>query len=330
MSRYKVGIIGGAGFTAGELIRILYRHPDVDISFIVSESHAGNQVSDVHDDLSGLLDMAFVAEPDFNVDVLFLCKGHGESVQYLRESKTSSSTKIIDLSQDFRLKESYPDLQGKYGDFVYGLSELNYEEISKSRNVANPGCFATCVQLGLLPLAHAGSIEDDIQISAITGSTGAGQKITDTSHFSWRNNNVSVYKPFQHQHLSEIRQTLELLQKGFSFRTNFIPYRGNFTRGILAAMYLRTGLTLFDIRDLYGTYYRNSYFIKISPRNIHLKQVVNTNNCFIYLEKFDDQLLIISAIDNLLKGASGQAVQNMNIMLGLKENTGLDFKASAF
>ena len=330
MNHYKAGIVGGAGYTAGELIRILYRHPNIDLSFVQSESKAGKPVSEIHDDLLGDLDMAFTSEPEFDVDVLFLCKDHGESVKYLRDSKISSATKIIDLSQDFRLAGSHNDLRKEYGDFIYGLCELNHDPIAKARNIANPGCFATCIQLGLIPLAAKNLIDDDIQISAITGSTGAGQKASETSHFSWRNNNISVYKPFQHQHLDEIKQTLSLLEPAFQKKINFIPFRGDFTRGILASIYLRTNLTIFEIKDIYQMFYRHSPFVKISGKNIHLKQVVNTNNCLLYMEKFDDILLIISSIDNLLKGASGQAVQNMNIMLGLNEKTGLDFKASVF
>jgi N-acetyl-gamma-glutamyl-phosphate reductase len=330
MNHYKAGIVGGAGYAAGELIRILCRHPNIDLSFVQSESKAGKPVSDIHDDLFGDLDLAFTSDPELDVDVLFLCKDHGEVASYLRDSKISSATKIIDLSQDFRLNGSHPELQREFGDFIYGLSELNRDLIAGAGNIANPGCFATCIQLGLIPLAAKHLIEDDIQVSAITGSTGAGQKAAETSHFSWRNNNISVYKPFQHQHLDEIRQTMTSLQPGFDRRINFIPYRGNFTRGILASIYLRTSLTIFEIRDIYRTYYRDSAFIKISTKNIHLKQVVNTNNCVLFFEKFDDTLLIVSSIDNLLKGASGQAVQNMNIMLGLDEKTGLDFKASVF
>jgi N-acetyl-gamma-glutamyl-phosphate reductase len=330
MSHYKAGIIGGAGYTAGELIRILYLHPNIDLAFVQSESNAGKPVSDIHDDLLGSVDIAFTEEPDFNIDVLFLCKGHGEAAAYLKNAKISSATKIIDLSQDFRISDSHSGLQESYGEFVYGLCELNHEKIRNAKNIANPGCFATSIQLGLLPLASNGLIDSDIHISAITGSTGAGQQASETSHFSWRNNNISVYKPFKHQHLEEIYQTLRTLQEGFPYSINFIPYRGNFTRGILATMYLKSKLTTFEARDIFNTYYRDSIFVKISGKNVHLKQVVNTNNCFIYLEKFEDNLMIVSVIDNLLKGASGQSVQNMNIMFGLKENTGLDLKASAF
>ncbi len=330
MTRIKAGIVGGAGYTAGELIRILVHHPNIELVFIQSESNAGKLVCDVHDDLLNSCDLTFTAEIEFNIDVLFLCKGHGESVKFLRDAKISSGTKIIDLSEDFRLEGKYPEITETYGNFIYGLPEWQKDKISKARNIANPGCFATCIQLGLLPLAAEGKIHEDIHVSAITGSTGAGQKSSETSHFSWRNNNLSNYKPFQHQHLNEIYQTLGSLQPKFNHRVNFIPYRGNFTRGILATLYLKSDLTTFDARDLYRTYYEHSPYVVISNKNLHLKQVVNTNNCYLYIEKFDDNLMIVSIIDNLLKGASGQAVENMNLMLGLEENTGLEFKASAF
>ena len=330
MSRYNAGIIGGAGYTAGELIRILIRHPNIELVFVQSDSNAGKPVSDIHDDLAGFCDLTFTEDPDFNVDVVFLCKGHGESARILEETKISSATKIIDLSQDFRIRSRQNNLTRIYGEFIYGLSELYPEKIKVAQNIANPGCFATCIELGLIPLAAKGLIENDVHISAITGSTGAGQSQTETSQFSWRNNNISIYRPFQHQHLEEIIQTLSSLQPGFERQVNFIPYRGNFTRGILATLYLKSGLTTFEARDIYSTFYQDSCFVKMSTRNVHLKQVINTNNCFIYLEKFGDNLMIVSIIDNLLKGASGQAVQNMNLALGLKENAGLELKATAF
>ena len=330
MSRYKVGIAGGAGYTAGELIRILVNHPKTELAFVQSESNAGNPVSDVHDDLLGICDLTFSAEPDLNVDILFLCKGHGESVKFLGQHKVSSTTRIIDLSQDFRIEGSQQELSKTYGGFVYGLCEMQPETIKQAHNIANPGCFATCIQLGLLPLAAENKIGDDVHVSAVTGSTGAGQGLSNTSHFSYRNNNLSIYKPFQHQHLKEVYQTLGNLQNGFNHQVNFIPYRGNFTRGILASIYLKSDLTTVEARELFKTYYQNSEFVRISPKNVHLKQVVNTNNCFLYLEKFEDNLLVVSVIDNLLKGASGQAVQNMNLMLGIPENTGLQLKATTF
>ena len=330
MSRYKVGIAGGAGYTAGELIRILIRHPDTELMFVQSESNTGKPVTDVHDDLLGSCDLTFSQDPDFNIDVLFLCKGHGESVKFLKNHKVSSTTRIIDLSQDFRIEGSHEEIAKSCGGFVYGLCELQPGEISQARNIANPGCFATCIQLGLLPLASENLIRDDIHVSAITGSTGAGQGLTETVHFSYRNNNISIYKPFQHQHLGEIYQTLQLLQKDFSYQLNFVPYRGNFTRGIMASIYMKSGITTFEARDLFKTYYQNAEFVRVSPRNLHLKQVVNTNNCYLYIEKIEDKLLVVSIIDNLVKGASGQAVQNMNLMLGLEESAGLQLKASAF
>ncbi len=330
MNRIKAGIVGGAGYTAGELIRLLIHHPNIELVFVQSESNAGKIIADVHDDLLDSCDLVFSEDPEFNIDVLFLCKGHGESVKFLREAKISSDTKIIDLSEDFRINSKNQDITDIYGDFIYGLSEWQPDKIAKAKNIANPGCFATCIQLGILPLAAEGMVSDDIHISAITGSTGAGQKSSETSHFSWRNNNISNYKPFQHQHLEEIYQTISLLEPGFNRRLNFIPYRGNFTRGILATLYLKSDLTTFDARDLYQNYYQESHFVRISNKNIHLKQVVNTNNCYLYIDKYEDNLMIVSAIDNLLKGASGQAVQNMNLMYGFKENTGLDLKASAF
>ena len=330
MARIKAGIIGGAGYTAGELIRLLINHPNVDIAFIQSSSNAGEPVGNVHEDLFHLDNLVFTKDAEPGCDVIFLCKGHGESVKVLESGEVSSGIRIIDLSQDFRIKGSHMNMQDKFGPFIYGLPELNREEIQQARNVANPGCFATCIELGLLPLAASGWLINDIHTSAITGSTGAGQKLSGTSHFSWRKNNMSVYKALEHQHLLEIRQTLEQLQRGFNADVHFIPYRGNFTRGIIATSYTSTDLGLDEAYGLYTDYYGQAPFVSVSNRNINLKQVVNTNFCQVYLEKHKDKLVVVSIIDNLLKGASGQAVQNMNLMFGLNEKNGLQLKASAF
>ncbi|MDX2191075.1 MAG: N-acetyl-gamma-glutamyl-phosphate reductase [Bacteroidota bacterium] len=319
----KVGIIGGAGYTGGELIRILINHPEVAIDFVNSKSNAGNYLYQVHTDLLGDTDLKFSSEINPNVEVIFLCMGHGESKKFLDENPNliNNSLKIIDLSQDFR-----PETNG----FVYGLPELKKDAIKNAQRIANPGCFATAIQLALLPLANAGILEDEIHISATTGSTGAGQSLSETSHFSWRNNNMSVYKSFTHQHLKEINKSLSSLQPGFNKKVNFIPYRGDFTRGIIASVYTKYDGSLEDAQALYQAYYQLHPFTHISKENIDLKQVVNTNKCLLYLEKHDDKLLIISIEDNLTKGASGQAVQNMNLIFGLDETTGLKLKAVAF
>jgi len=319
----NIGIIGGAGYTAGELIRVLLNHPEAEISFIHSNSNAGNLISDVHTDLIGDSTLKFTDQLYFDeVDVIFLCMGHGASAEFLASHQVPEDVKIIDLSHDFRIKGDHK--------FIYGLPELQREEIKKANYIANPGCFATCIQLGLLPLAHAGELKEDVSIHAITGSTGAGQKPTETSHFSWRNNNISVYKAFKHQHLGEITQSVKQLQESFSTALNFIPIRGNFTRGIFTTEFLKTDLTLHEARDLFIEYYQSHPFVHITNHNPDLKQVVNTNKGLIHLVKEDDQLLIISMIDNLLKGASGQAVQNMNLIFGLEETTGLSLKSSGF
>jgi len=330
MNKLKVGIIGGAGYTAGELLRILLHHPDVEISFVQSESHAGQPVSDVHQDLFYVKNLKFSRTAEQPADVCFLCKGHGESVRLLQENQIKAGHKIIDLSEDFRLPGAHPEIQGKFGHFVYGLPELNRTEIRKAANIANPGCFATCIQLALLPIAQAKKISEEVHVSAITGSTGAGQSLTPTSHFTWRNNNLSVYKPFKHQHLAEIYQGLEKLQENLTGRIHFIPYRGNFTRGIIATLYMRTDMGGPEIQDLYNDYYGNEFFVNLSPVYPNLKQVVNTNFCVLYVQKIEDRMMIISVIDNLLKGASGQAVQNMNLVFGLQEDKGLNLKGSAF
>lgn len=320
----KVGIIGGAGYTAGELIRILLVHPKAELSFIQSSSNAGNLISDVHTDLLGDTDLKFVAEADFSqVDVIFFCMGHGKSKEFLQRNNVPESVKIIDLSHDFRLKR-------EGNDFVYGLPELNRDLIRNSNKIANPGCFATGIQLAILPLAAAGLLKDEVHVNAITGSTGAGQSPNATSHFSWRNNNLSVYKAFEHQHLGEIGQSLKQLQPDFSSDINFIPVRGNHTRGIFALVYTRFDGKLEDAQKLYQDFYAAHPFTVVSPANPDLKQVVNTNKAIVYLEKHGNKLMILSVIDNLLKGASGQAVQNMNLMFGLEETTGLNLKAAAF
>jgi len=324
MTKIKAGVIGGAGYTAGELLRILIHHPNVDIVFVNSSSNAGNPVADVHSGLIGETDLVFTSRLPFDeVDALFLCSAHGDSKKFMENHKIPDSLKIIDLSTDYRAKSPSHD-------FVYGLPELNRDEIRTATRIANPGCFATAIQLALFPLASAGLLIDDIHINAITGSTGAGVKPSDTSHFSWRNNNISVYKAFDHQHLEEIGQSLRQLQPGFKKALNFIPVRGNFTRGIYATTYTHCTLNLVDVKKIYVDFYKDSAFTFVTDKNPDLKQVVNTNKGLVYLEKHGDKLLIISMIDNLLKGASGQAVQNMNLMFGLDEKTGLGLKATGF
>lgn len=319
----QVGIIGGAGYTAGELLRILLHHPDVNIAYVHSQSQAGQLVSTIHTDLVGEVFLAFTDEVSFEVDVLFLCMGHGRSKAFLDQYQPPPHVKIIDLSNEFRLKASA-------NGYVYGLPELNKEAIQSSNHVANPGCFATAIQLALLPLAQANLLKNEVHVHAITGSTGAGQRPLATTHFSWRNNNVSVYKAFQHQHLAEIHQSIKSLQKEDRVPINFIPIRGDFTRGIFASIYTQTELSISYIQTLYNSYYENHPFVILSDQNPNLKQVINTNKCILHLEKHEDKLLIISALDNLVKGASGQAIQNMNLMFGLEEGLGLGLKAMAF
>ena len=322
--KIKAGIVGGAGYTGGEMLRLLINHPEVEIVFVHSNSNGGNLVSDVHTDLLGDTDLRFTEELSEEIDVLFLCVGHGDAKKFLTANPIKAGIKIIDLSQDFRLAEAAGE------DWVYGLPELNKEQIKKADYIANPGCFATSIQLALLPLAAKGLLKGEIHINATTGSTGAGQGLSTTSHFSWRNNNLSVYKAFEHQHLQEIGQSLTQLDAGFNAAINFIPQRGDFTRGILAAVYLDSDLTAEEALALYEDYYAGNPFTKVSAKNIDLKQVVNTNKGIVHVEKHGNKLLIISMIDNLLKGASGQAVQNMNLMFGLDERQGLRLKASAF
>ncbi|MGO4878692.1 N-acetyl-gamma-glutamyl-phosphate reductase [Pedobacter psychrotolerans] len=345
--KIKAGIIGGAGYTGGEMLRILVNHPNVEIAFVNSTSNAGNLVSDVHTDLIGDTDLRFTDSVEFNElfkasssgggleeAVLFLCVGHGDAKKFLSANPIHESIKIIDLSQDFRLTAnaifSNPDSGLPTKDFTYGLPELNREAIKSAKNIANPGCFATCIQLGLLPLAAKGLINSEVHINATTGSTGAGQGLNATSHFSWRNNNLSIYKAFEHQHLNEIGESLLQLQPSLTDRLSFIPQRGAFTRGILASMYLESDLTLEEAQRIFEEYYSSHPFTHVSRRNIDLKQVVNTNKALVHVEKHGDKLFIISIIDNLLKGASGQAVQNMNLMFGLEETAGLKLKAAYF
>lgn len=324
MTKIKVGVIGGAGYTAGELLRILINHPTVTIVFVNSSSNAGNPVTDVHSGLIGETDLVFTSELPFSsVDALFLCSAHGDSKKFMDENNVPSCLKIIDLSTDYREKRSDHD-------FVYGLPELNRDNIRKATHIANPGCFATAIQLALLPLASAGLLTHEVHVNAITGSTGAGVKPSATSHFSWRNNNISIYKAFGHQHLQEIGQSLRQLQPGFDKAVNFIPVRGNFARGIYATAYTQYSLSLDEAKKLYTDFYKDAAFTFVVDKNPDMKQVVNTNKGLVYLEKHDDKLLIVSMIDNLLKGASGQAVQNMNLLFGLDEKTGLGLKAIGF
>lgn len=319
----KVGIVGGAGYTAGELLRILVNHPSAEIVFVQSNSQAELLITDIHTDLIGALNLHFVKDITQEVEVVFLCSGHGKSKSFLENHSFSDKTKIIDLSNDFRLKK---DSNG----FVYGLPELNRDKITNANKIANPGCFATAIQLALLPLANQQLLTNEMHINAITGSTGAGQKPTATTHFSWRNNNVSIYKAFTHQHLAEIEQSLKQCQSSFASKLNFLPVRGNFTRGIFASLYTSINLALEATQKIYTDYYESHPFVHVISKNPNLKQVVNTNKCILSIEKHDDKILIISIIDNLIKGASGQAIQNMNLMFGLKENTGLQLKAGAF
>lgn len=322
----KVGIIGGAGYTAGELIRLLIHHPKVEIDFIYSTSNAGNTIGKVHQDLIGE-DLEFSNKINPQVDVVFLCLGHGNSKAFLTDNEFSTETKIIDLSNDFRL-ENDKIFNGK--SFVYGLPELNKSDIKQVNYIANPGCFATAIQLALLPLANAKSLIEDVHVNAVTGATGAGTSLSATTHFTWRDNNFSYYKPFTHQHLGEINQSVKLLQDNFNSQINFMPNRGDFSRGIFATLYTKFDGSLEDAKQLFKDFYKNAKFTLISNENIHLKQVVNTNNCILHLHKHEDKLLVTSIIDNLLKGASGQAVQNMNLMFGFEETAGLKLKASYF
>ncbi len=322
----KVGIIGGAGYTGGELIRLLINHPQVTIAFINSTSNAGNDISKVHTDLLGETELKFTTELSNDIDVLFLCVGHGEARKFLEANAIDEKIKIIDLSQDFRLHHTS---NIGYRTFIYGLPELNKTKIQSANNIANPGCFATAIQLGLLPLANAG-ILGDIYTTGITGSTGAGQSLNNTSHYSWRANNISAYKTLQHQHIKEIHESLIQLQDNDGLHVHFVPWRGNFTRGIYVTSIVDTSLPLEEVIQIFKEYYKYAAFTHVSDTMIDLKQVVNTNKCFIHIEKQGNKIAIHSAIDNLLKGASGQAVQNMNLLFGLEETTGLKLKASGF
>ena len=320
----RVGILGAAGYTGGELIRLLLNHPEAEIVFANSESNAGNPVADVHEGLYGDTELCFTSEMPFDsVDVVFFCFGHGKSEAFLNEHSIPENVKIVDLAQDFRLEA--PD-----HDYVYGLPEINKERIAKAQHVANPGCFATCIQLGLLPAASMGLIKGSVAVNAITGSTGAGQKATATTHFSWRNNNMSIYKAFTHQHVPEIRQSLRQVQGHLDDDIDFIPYRGDFSRGIFATEVIKTDRPLEEIVEAYKAFYRDARFTHYVDKAIDMKQVVNTNKALVHCDKYGDKLLVTSTIDNLLKGDVGQAVQNMNIMFGLDEATGLNLKSSAF
>jgi N-acetyl-gamma-glutamyl-phosphate reductase len=325
-NKIKAGIMGGAGYTGGELIRLLIHHPQVYVSFVHSRSHAGKPVSDVHTDLIGDTDLKFSSETYQDTDVLFLCLGHGESEKFISENDIPDAVKIIDLTNDFRLTQH---AKIKNRDFIYGLPELNKERIKTAGNIANPGCFATAIQLGLLPLAKEG-ILGEVHTTGITGSTGAGQGLSSTSHFSWRANNIQAYKTLQHQHIAEMEQSLQQLQHNENASMHFVPWRGDFTRGIYVSSIIHTDRKLEDLVKLYKAFYKEAAFTFVSEAMIDLKQVVNTNKCLLHLEKTGNKLVIHSAIDNLLKGACGQAVQNMNLVFGLDERTGLQLKATAF
>lgn len=320
----KIGILGAAGYTGGELIRLLINHPQAEIVFANSESNAGNKVADVHEGLIGETDMTFTAEMPFgDIDVLFFCFGHGKSEAFLKEHDIPASVKIIDLAQDFRLA-------APGNDYIYGLPEINRDIIKEAQHIANPGCFATCIQLALLPAAKMGLITKDVMVNAITGSTGAGQKPAATTHFSWRTGNMSIYKAFTHQHVPEICQSLTQVQGTLDAVIDFIPYRGDFARGIFATSVVRTDADIESIVAGYKEFYAYAAFTHYADKAIDLKQVVNTNKCLVHCDKYGDKLLVTSCIDNLLKGAVGQAVQNMNIMFGIEETAGLRLKPSAF
>ena len=320
----KAGIIGGAGYTAGELIRLLINHPDVELAFVNSSSNAGNKITDVHSGLYGETEMAFTSElPLSEIDVLFFCTAHGDTKKFIESHDIPENLKIVDLSTDYRIESDDHE-------FVYGLPEMNRKQIIRANRIANPGCFATCIQLALLPLAKNLMLNSEVHVNAITGSTGAGVKPSSTSHFSWRNDNISIYKPFEHQHLGEIKQSLTQLQNSFNADISFLPVRGCFARGIFASIYMDCNIELNEVQRLYKEYYDDHSFTFVTDKNLDLKQVVNTNKCLLNLSKHGNKLLIVSAIDNLLKGASGQAVHNMNLLFGLVETTGLRLKPGAF
>lgn len=319
----KIGIVGGAGYTGGELLRILVNHPEIEIDFVHSNSNAGNKISHVHQDLLGYTDLVFTNQLSTDIDALIMCLGHGDAKKFLDNNPAFYDVNIVDLSTDFRHKRNG-------NDFIYGLPELNKDSLKGAKHIANPGCFATCIQLGVLPLASASEIEDEIHVTAITGSTGAGQNPTPTSHFSWRANNMSVYKAFDHQHLHEIGESLEQLQPKGDKEVNFVPFRGDFTRGIIASIYINSDLSEEQAVELYKDFYKDAPFTHVVDHNPNLKQIVNTNNCFVYVKKHGNKLHIVSIIDNLIKGASGHAVQNLNLMFGLDERTGLNLKPVGF
>ncbi len=323
----QAGVIGGAGYTAGELIRLLIHHTKVEINFVFSTSNAGNKISAIHQDLVGSLELRFTDTINSTIDVLFLCLGHGNSKKFLDSNSFSDTTKIIDLGNDFRLEK---DNIFQEKEFVYGLPELNKEVIQKAKYIANPGCFATAIQLALLPLAKANLLNGDVHINAVTGATGAGTSLSATTHFTWRDNNFSYYKPFTHQHLGEINQSVKNLQNDFESEIVFMPNRGDFSRGIFATAYTNFEGTLEEAKKLYNDFYKDAKYTFVSDAEIHLKQVVNTNKCLIHLHKHENKILVTSIIDNLLKGASGQAVQNMNLMFGFEETEGLNLKATYF
>jgi N-acetyl-gamma-glutamyl-phosphate reductase len=324
MKKITAGIVGGAGYTGGETIRLLLNHPNVELTFVHSRSNAGNALHTVHPDLLGETQLKFTDTLQEKAAVLFLCLGHGESKKFLQDNKISPDTSVIDLSQDFRLGDTIDERV-----FVYGLPEINRQSIQNAHNIANPGCFATAIELGLIPLAHAGLLRDTYT-TGITGSTGAGQKLQETTHFTWRVNNISAYKTLTHQHIKEINQTLRQVQPEFSGQVNFIPWRGDFSRGIYVSSCLTTDASLDELKKMYHDFYKGHPFTFVSDEVIDLKQVVNTNKCILGLEKENGKLVVHSAIDNLLKGASGQAVQNMNLMFGFEEVAGLKLKAAVF
>ena len=323
----KVGIIGGSGYTAGELIRILMFHPNATLDFVYSTTNAGKPLSIAHHDLMGDIEMNFTDQVNPNVNVVFLCLGHGKSKAFLEQNQFSNDTKIIDLGNDFRLTKD-AEFDGK--QFIYGLPELNKTDIQSANYIANPGCFATAIQLALLPLAKNGLLNEDVHINATTGSTGAGVSPSETTHFSWRNNNMSHYKAFEHQHLGEINQSIQQLQAGYPNELLFVPNRGDFARGIFATLYTTVSDSLEDIVAKYEAFYAEQPFVTVTTTNINMKQVVQTNKCIISLMKKGNRLLITSVIDNLTKGASGQAIQNMNLLFGLDETTGLHLKPCGF
>lgn len=323
----KAGIIGGAGYTAGELIRLILNHNEIELDFVYSTSNAGNKIQSIHRDLFGDTDMCFTQKINPKIDVLFLCLGHGNSTAFLKEYKFSDQTRVIDLSNDFRLDSNK---KFEHREFVYGLTEMNQIAIEKALSVANPGCFATAIQLAILPLAQAGLLKKDIHVNAVTGATGAGVSLSKTTHFTWRDNNFSHYKAFDHQHLGEINQSIAKLQPKYDKEVVFLPNRGNFSRGIFATAYTEFQGDLEEAIELYNAYYSESPFTHVSEQEIFLKQVVNTNKCLIHLKKDRNRLLVTSVIDNLLKGASGQAIENMNLMFGLEHTEGLLTKANYF